>query len=340
MKKVQCTVALGLSFLAIQLAQSYAEEGCMTWLHEYEGFHRKIRGSPSATYLVHEVEGGSGGLGDRLRGMLFTVRLAASLNRVVLFKWNHPAPLSNFFVPGSSIDWTLDGISYKRQSVFQYMDVFDSDRLARNVAAKADKFVTVITNMKMNATCPGCPALPSLFSHDAVCLWNRILRPTPAILRKADEQLAELGLVGHRYAAVHLRMGGLIGEGEVNRGSDPLSLFLEGTDCARNISMSMNFPEPKTLIVSDNHNLRRLVRRSTFPSLYIPSHLPVHLDRGKNMPLEEHQQTIVELELLARSECIVLMRSGFSHHAWLRGGGKLCAAQLPACKRSVAHFLP
>lgn len=60
---------------------------CPNWMAEYAAFHKQTRGTASAKYLVHNVDKGSSGFGDRIRGMMYTARLAASLKRVVLFTW-------------------------------------------------------------------------------------------------------------------------------------------------------------------------------------------------------------------------------------------------------------
>lgn len=62
-------------------------EDCPAWISNYAAFHKQNRGTPSAKYLVFKANGG--GLGDRLRAMMFTTRLAVSLNRVVLFTWSN-----------------------------------------------------------------------------------------------------------------------------------------------------------------------------------------------------------------------------------------------------------
>lgn len=46
----------------------------------------------------------------RLRGMLYALRAAAAMKRVVLFQWSYPHALSNFFEPAGRIDWRPDGL--------------------------------------------------------------------------------------------------------------------------------------------------------------------------------------------------------------------------------------
>ena len=91
----------------------------MDWLAEYEAFHKANRGRPGAKYLVHSVDSGlNGGVGDRLRGMLFTVRAAAASKRVLLMRWATPHPLHHFLEPADGgIDWRMDGIELPAPAV-------------------------------------------------------------------------------------------------------------------------------------------------------------------------------------------------------------------------------
>jgi hypothetical protein len=92
------------------------------WLFKYENFHASNRNRPGAKYLVHMVEGTSGGLGDRLRGMLFAVRVAAASKRVIIFKWAHPHSITNFFLPAGRIDWQAKGLQLPSGPILRGID--------------------------------------------------------------------------------------------------------------------------------------------------------------------------------------------------------------------------
>jgi hypothetical protein len=49
------------------------------------------------------------GLADRLRGIMWLLRVAHLTQRVLLVQQDHPAPMEAFFVP-SLIDWTIGGM--------------------------------------------------------------------------------------------------------------------------------------------------------------------------------------------------------------------------------------
>jgi hypothetical protein len=47
-----------------------------------------------------------GAAGERFRGIMFALRLAAATQRVLLLDWTHPVALTEFLVP-SLIDWRI-----------------------------------------------------------------------------------------------------------------------------------------------------------------------------------------------------------------------------------------
>ena len=135
--------------LLVLLAASFpsALAPCPAWLSKYEEFHASARGQPGTRYLVHKVEGHGGGLGDRLRGALFALRVAAPLERVVLFEWGNPHPLTAFLEPSGRIDWRLNGTGYDGGGpVVKFMDhaVDHFDKAEDGSLAKVtDEFLTI-----------------------------------------------------------------------------------------------------------------------------------------------------------------------------------------------------
>lgn len=304
--------------------------GCpMPWLAEYEAFHAANRGKPGAKYLVHAVtDRMSGGLGDRLRGMLYVVRAAAASRRVVLFKWTHPHALMHFFEPGGPIDWRPDGLNLPPPG--QEIRAIDSPVgpvVDGSLLNATDDVIVVHTNRYMDATCKGCPPL-SLWGADAPCLWTRVFKPVATVQWRAQQQLQEL--FGRdalpRYVAIHMRLGGLAGETELDRvrgGGTQLGNFMAAVSCGQRLLHSHGIRVPLLMVV-DSHEVRERLKDRGFPSVVTPAGAPVHLDRADGASIEQHQATIVDLALLARAECLVTSPSGFSHHAWLAGGGKAC----------------
>ena len=103
---------------------------CPEWLAEYAAWHKEERGSPSAKYLIwtcllqpservkaYRNTQWCDGAGDRLRGMLWTLRVAAGSRRVLFIMHDRPAPLEAYLEP-ALIDWRVDEQLRKRALSF------------------------------------------------------------------------------------------------------------------------------------------------------------------------------------------------------------------------------
>lgn len=97
----------------------------MPWLAEYEAFHKAQRGQPGAKYLLHVSGTLSGGFGDRMRAMMYTIRAAAAGKRIALFQWDTPHALTKFFLPASGIDWRVDGLDLSNATLIDMKPAYD-----------------------------------------------------------------------------------------------------------------------------------------------------------------------------------------------------------------------
>jgi hypothetical protein len=336
---------------------------CPGWFLQYEQFHLTNRAQPRAKYLIHKVPAtaaASGGLGSRLNAMIFTLRAAAAMKRVVLFTWEFPYGLTNFFVPAATIDWTLHGLNVPLET--KHYDFVDKDMPAvRDGSILQDSdvpFITFFTNAGADAACYGCPQL-DLWTRETACIWKRLFRPADDIVLRAEKQLQSLFKQSKLpvYDALHLRLGGLTGELELDAveragGRNPLQQFANAVECVRKLQqnitgslgaplasngaaddhpMSSNVSDP-VMIVTDNHEFRRLVQGGALgPAFVAPQGLPIHTDRAVGQQLVTHQNTVVDLVLLGWARCLVVSPTALSYHAWLYGGGKECRRPFMHC---------
>eukprot|EP00775_Hariotina_reticulata_P004788 gene4788-5038_t len=214
---------------------------CPAWFEEYERFHSQHRLEAGAKYLVHKAaHASSGGLGDRLRGMLFTIKAAYALKRVVLFTWADPFEVTNFFVPAGAINWTLHGITMEPGPEMKFTDQYiNNPAKDGSVANLTDSFVIWQHNIHAEDPCYQCPAISS--PQELSCMLRRTLRVTDDIQQQALQQLIALySTPTPAYTAVHLRLGGLTGESQLppediaRRGasSNQLQSFMSAVGCA------------------------------------------------------------------------------------------------------------
>lgn len=326
---------------------------CPSWFTEYETFHAAARGKKHTKYLVHEIPshsiGKSGGFGDRLRGMLYALRLAAITKRVLLFTWARPVELHHLLVPAGPINWTLDGISEYATAVQQntthvlrFMNGAHHPLiLSGGVNNITNRFLVVQTNQRMNAICPGCPQLPEM-DPSTGCVWQRMFRPAPDVLHQGEQELQRLyGRWDPQYAAVHLRLGGFQGEAEHERGKGPLKNFAAAVRCAHQLLQDNGLSNRAPLLmITDNQHLRTFLAAGHLPHVVTPSTQAVHIDQALHLDnnVTAHQSTVIDMFLLSRGVCLVTSPgyrhdglSGFSHHGWLMGGGRPCHIDFRKC---------
>jgi hypothetical protein len=332
---------------------------CPIWFSEYEKFHAAARGKPGTKYLIHQVPDrsvspGSGGLGDRLRGMLYALRLAAAYKRVLLFSWGQPVRLEQLLVPAGDIDWTLDGIpefsnnsmtDVELNAVVESKSQEPSDPQEKSMSAKVanatEQVVIVRTNLLMDAECSGCPHLPALEASTG-CVWARLFKPTKGIKAAAQQELMRLyNSSSPRFVAVHLRLGGFTGEGEHERGQGPLKNFAGAVRCATQLAREHNISSSTPiLMVTDNQHLRSFLREGHLLGVVSPDGDAVHLDLAPALDhnLTSHSISVVDMLLLSRGVCLVTSPgfahsglSGFSHQSWLLGGAKPCHIDFKSC---------
>lgn len=313
---------------------------CPSWFLDYEKFHTSSRGRSESRYLIQQVSGVSGGLGDRLRGMIFALRLATALQRVLLVTWEHPADITAFFTPSGSINWSTDNVSNFEQG--PTLDLIDHPRVHEQVQpliTASDSFLTIRTNAFMDTNCTGCPPMDA-WSDQAACILRRLVRPNSEVLNMAYRQLQQLygsSIKRHGFAATHLRLGHLHGEPDPDQdrtGGGPLKTFIAGVRCANQLAAkhAINIAEIPILVVTDHPYLRAFLQQGHLANVVAPLGVPaVHLDHAHDAHVDAHRNTFVELVMLAMSQCLVTSRSGFSHIAWLLGGAKPCCIHVHAC---------
>ena len=76
---------------------------------------------------------------------------------------------------------------------------------------------------------------------------------------------------------------------------------------------------------------RCVVQERNLANIVTPDLTPVHIDLAAANSVDDHKTSVVDMMLLSRAECLVTSQSGFSHHAWLAGGGKACQRMFFNC---------
>lgn len=295
---------------------------CPPWIDAYSQFHqqslRSIRNDTQ--FLLHTCWGSlCGGVGDRLRGAMWSARFAASQRRLLLIDWKNPAPLTSFFVP-TSFDWRLDPhlqlFHRSSKSSFSWYSEPPS-HVIQNLHSSA--FLVLEHNaFESSIAGPNAPSVTE-WSNDALCLFRAMFAPTDQVEKQVDTEIAAMfpNTIPISYDAAHLRIGGLVGEPD-----DPLApenklyYFFQTLECLQHIRRSPNH----AVLIADNNYVNHMVAHGVVPGVVCPNITATHIERASATSVQEHLSTFVAMGILAKAVCAVFADSGFSRLAFYWGG--------------------
>lgn len=302
---------------------------CPAWIDTYASFHVREKTNPNAKYLIGL--GNSNGMGDRIRGMMYAVKVAVATNRVVLFSWGYEhggAPIDYYFRP-TKIDRRAS------TSLFNYSLTMPQTRLKVDHGAigKAffaaesatidvpDRIYALELTEPLKRPCYGCPNITSL--DDEKCLWEALFAFHEEDIKLARLQLRSLlqlprnATIGSDYmpfVAIHLRMGGQLGEAEAVRvgGGRSLDALLGALSCAQKFRRRMKSTLP-VLLITDNSALRTFMQKegaSLFKNgLVSPRSNAAHIANLRNVTRDAtrdvHKALVLDLIFLSIAQCFV-----------------------------------
>ena len=375
MKRLLLFLATLLGCCATVAAPPPLPPYCPSYVAEYAAFHREHRGSTAFRHLTLSCppDVRLGGLGDRMRAVLYALRVAIK-HRLLLFIDFEGTPFAlEGRLAAAHIDWRplpergeqrATELSYARLeseralwrgAAAREFHALHADNLAL-VAALYDAIVNTTAHLTLCATtwhdfwhsAETMPELPGVglaepqSSEVAHCLWSALFAPSVQLSQLVDAQLSSLfgSLPPPRFAAIHLRLGGLVGEDWLqadpanpapisNRGS-PLLQQHGAHLCARRLARRNLSSD--VLLVTDNWMLRRAAARGLLEGVVAPAgSTATHLGRLVSESSDEAAwQVWTELGMLASARCLVHSFSGFSHIArWW--GGSTCVRSVDQC---------
>ena len=321
-----------------------AHQSCSDVVSEYVRFHNATWGTEAAKYVIFSCPQGhcNGGLGDRMRGLLFTMRLAITYRRVLLVNWSEPFPLEEVFGT-SDVDWRIP-------SALDTNDVKQFDLYGNHYTSKFNSSMHELQSMLdngSNATFSlytniwhGIEVDPSLLrslvsvgNSRETCWFNAFFKPTHTVSQAIAEELLRMGVMSE-YVAVHLRIGGLEGEeGDLHR-IDRFEAQNAAIYCAKKMAVAHDLHASPVVFVTDNRILRFIINRGYLSEIVGPSGDHVsHIVTGSHAH-EEAFKSFVELGILAKSSCTVTSRSGYSNVA-MWWSGNTCASTIEACRKDL-----
>lgn len=313
---------------------------CPAWLMKYKTFHDQNKNKSDAGYIVYWCTGDSScsGLGDRLRGIMFLLRVAYVFNKVLLIHMDQPVNLQEFLKP-HLIDWRIEtGLppnlnlaSYPINAGPMWTAVNKGDSAALN----ATKVVKVILNEFYDQPIAGMnktdvtPQLPNphlswidddtpTYIASGVCLFHFLFVINEKVKLRAMENTVKLyGKYPADYVAWHWRSGGQIGEEWDVLHSDEfsrMSQIMLCTRCLQDLSKQFNMDLNKMpgLLVTDVNPVRRYVAEGNLRKLVATNDSAIMIDRVHHKELALYMPIFVDIVMLSRAKCVINSRSGIS----------------------------
>lgn len=319
-------------------------EGRQAWVEPYVKFHRENRLTARRLILDCPPEFPGFGLGDRIRGVLYSTRVAAANELILAINWTDNFDLTGKLQP-AEINWLPDfEDTGSRDSMVVPADTYEALANAL-VNSKADLYfctheaVMADGGAYRDIITKGWN-FPGLEANRLT--WSKLFKPTAALrdeYEAARMRIFNTTITNFEYVGVHLRIGNLVGEGVdiVRTKKCNLLAQLASESCARDMA-DEHIPQEEgwpVLLITDNSVLRWGISEHLFDRVVGPSTMAQHSGNTKGLDL---MNEYVDLMLLANAKCYVYSDSGFSNLA-LWWGNHTCIMSISDCidrKQSLA----
>jgi hypothetical protein len=316
----------------------------LNW-HDYKRHHWNSRTFKKERWLVMQCLKGSdrkcGGTSDRLKPILFILRVAYQSKRILFIHWTKPHPLTEFLVPPQGgVDWRtppwmmkyLDnpaiGIKSEKNSNSVLETAMDTMGLARVVMQDYHYGRFWYDDQLLQ----GEAKLESIFHH----VWKVFFTPSPAVRQRLETAMSELSLVPYNYTAAHCRV--LYGMSD-----RPESVQKNWAENAINCASQLR-PKMTIFFTSDSATATQYAQRygmSRYANVKtrIPDpNPPLHIEfNGNNRPVSDFLDAFVDLYILAEATCVTYNKGGYGSFGLLIGRNATCGLRQDAIDRPKIH---
>jgi hypothetical protein len=308
------------------------------WMKDYFAWHREQRKQITQDnwhtykFIVMSCLNGDtkcGGASDRLRPLPFIVRVAAETKRILLIKWDRPAPLESFLLPPiGGIDWRtpewmallLRSNGVKASSVARLVDVSAGMESIVKAYIQSHDHGSDYYNRRGEISGDG----PSAFRQHYRDCWYSFFTPVPVIAKAIEDELVRMELVPGEFAVAHLRSEYDL---EPGRHRDPL-VVQNWTKNALNCISGLR-PGGPFFFSSDSSEAKKIaIEYGKFRSVPVfasgnGDNTLVHLDMAlstRTLDPSLFYSTFIDLYLMSMGRCYAYNVGGFGKWANLISG--------------------
>lgn len=295
-------------------------------VHYSNGDRRDESGKSTEVVVVHNGWTESGGLADRLRGIVSTYLLCKEMGRQFRILFTHPFPLEMFLQP-NEYDWHIsehDMTFTSTQAAAVCLEVGSESRwqtrrqkafLLQGIESAGRKQVHVYTN-----------ALFAYFEGFGQA-FQELFKPSERLQMAIDRELQTLG---EGYVSVSARFLGVLGDFKDTMEENELpaekqELLLQA--CMTELEQ-IHQKHPHVRMLANSDSITFLQRAQQLPYVYsIPGHI-LHLDVTEGTLNEEqlyqtYEKTMLDFFMIAHASEVYRLQG-----RWMRTSGFPYAASL------------
>ena len=316
-------------------------------LAEYAVFHSTSRTGRTARPLIYKCGPGDlcGGLGDRLRGIVYTLLLAVFSGRRLLLHWGMPNG-ENVYLKPNLINWVPEKSDTENMTVFTVMDSGQSnvESAIKTIGMNTSVNVALNTNLELELikTLEFKPewlidglkrtGLDVLSNTDINAIFGIAFRYlfgfTSDVLHEVNKARFLLGLDTQKYVAVHIRTGFVGSYLEQSDSANTMKCIRKKEQweqmlrCAASVANTSTGSNSSIFLATDSKLVKDLATKISGVRYRTLDVVLTHVDRmNKNSgPNEAESKGLLSVwvDYLLLAQSYIRVRAGSD---WIRGSG-------------------
>lgn len=276
-------------------------------LEKYE--RKRMNKGEHDSFVLNIYDGDikSGGLADRLRGIVSTYSVCKEKGLNYKLKFTDPFPLTDFLVP-AKYDWTIPDEEISFDTDYTHIVVLDTteessyqktkqERFLKNRLSKLSGQIHVYTNAAFS------------YNKDYSSLFDELFMPRKRLQETINNHLEN---IGKSYISVSARFLNLLGDFNEPYGykeslSDEQAEALMQKVFSQVESLHREYPQKKILVNSDSRRFLSYSKKHDY--VYVVPGKVAHIDNtDTNYSYEQYEKTFLDFYLIANAERIFLIK--------------------------------
>ncbi|KAJ9522007.1 hypothetical protein QJQ45_005057 [Haematococcus lacustris] len=332
----------------------------LQWLRTYIRKHREERERAESKYLVYPcgIDGSSGhrdhshhcpaGVAERVRGIMFLLRLAEASGRILLINSTQPAQMQ-LLQPSGLLNWLPPTLSHNPAQLDVYKDIMPKLQDGSFDQVK-DRLVVWAADEREDENYPGLPEIkrPWADLHSRLGrsqtvrppgagMWHALFKPSEAVTKVSQLQLEHLKFTNQtNYTIIHLRLGAATGDiryhgqtmstggitdwcerGFQVQGESALPLVMSSIECAKALAAAHGYTDTRLVMITDHPILRKFLAAGMVENV-VSYRVQASQLQGDLKAMEGPVASVVDMLIMAHANCQVAGLRGFSNiaHWW------------------------